>query len=38
VVDEALGEFQTVVKPLGRIFKNVEWISGATILVGARSD
>ena len=34
VVDEALGEFQTVVKPLGRIFKNVEWISGATILVG----
>ena len=34
VVDGALGEFQTVVKPLGRIFKNVEWISGATILVG----
>ncbi|MBN2403581.1 MAG: chemotaxis protein CheA [Spirochaetes bacterium] len=34
VVDEALGEFQTVVKPLGRIFKKVEWISGATILVG----
>jgi two-component system, chemotaxis family, sensor kinase CheA len=34
VIDEALGEFQTVVKPLGRIFKKVEWISGATILVG----
>lgn len=32
VVDELLGEFQTVIKPLGPYFKNHEAISGATIL------
>lgn len=32
VVDELLGEFQTVIKPLGKIFKNLKGISGATIL------
>lgn len=34
IVDEAFGEFQTVIKPLGRIFNKIEWISGATILGG----
>ncbi|MFH0975909.1 MAG: chemotaxis protein CheA [Spirochaetota bacterium] len=34
IVDETFGEFQTVVKPLGKIFKKLEWISGATILGG----
>ncbi len=32
VVDELLGEFQTVIKPIGRIFEGLEGISGATIL------
>jgi two-component system chemotaxis sensor kinase CheA len=32
VVDELLGEHQTVIKPLGDIFKNLKGISGATIL------
>lgn len=32
VVDRLLGEFQTVIKPLGRLFHNMHWISGATIL------
>jgi len=32
VVDELLGEFQTVIKPLGKIFQNLECISGSTIL------
>lgn len=32
VVDELLGEQQTVIKPLGEIFKNLTSISGATIL------
>jgi len=32
VVDELLGEFQTVIKPLGKIFSNVKGISGSTIL------
>ncbi len=32
VVDELLGEHQTVIKPLGRIFQNLKGISGATIL------
>ena len=31
-VDELLGEFQTVIKPLGQLFKNVTGISGGTIL------
>ncbi|MBQ0719103.1 MAG: chemotaxis protein CheA [Gammaproteobacteria bacterium] len=32
VVDELLGEHQTVIKPLGRIFENIQGLSGATIL------
>ncbi len=32
VVDELLGEFQTVVKPMSKVFGNVTWISGSTIL------
>jgi len=32
VVDELLGENQTVIKPLGKIFQNLKGISGATIL------
>jgi len=34
VVDELLGEFQTVIKPMNKIFKNLKGISGATILGG----
>ena len=32
MVDELFGEFQTVIKPLGSVFKNVPGISGGTIL------
>ena len=32
VVDELLGELQTVIKPMGKILKNLRGISGATIL------
>ena len=32
VVDTLLGEFQTVIKPLGHIFNQVKCISGSTIL------
>ncbi|MDK2595139.1 chemotaxis protein CheA [Pseudoalteromonas obscura] len=32
VVDSLKGEFQTVVKPLGRLFEGLKCISGATIL------
>ena len=32
VVDTLLGEFQTVIKPLGRSFQHVRCIGGATIL------
>ncbi len=32
VVDQLLGEHQTVIKPLGAIFQNLRGISGATIL------
>ncbi len=32
VVDELLGELQTVIKPMGKILQNVKGISGATIL------
>ncbi|MDY6969542.1 MAG: chemotaxis protein CheA [Spirochaetota bacterium] len=32
VVDRLIGEFQTVVKPLGKIFSSLDWISGSTIL------
>ena len=32
VVDQLMGEFQTVIKPLGKIFGNLKGISGSTIL------
>jgi two-component system chemotaxis sensor kinase CheA len=32
VVDHLMGEFQTVIKPLGQLFQNVQGISGSTIL------
>jgi two-component system chemotaxis sensor kinase CheA len=32
VVDTLLGEFQTVIKPLGKMFQNIKSISGSTIL------
>ncbi len=32
VVDELQGEFQTVIKPLGKLFSNLRGISGSTIL------
>ncbi|WP_420474665.1 chemotaxis protein CheW [Noviherbaspirillum sp. ST9] len=32
VVDRLLGEFQTVIKPLGKMFSQVKCISGSTIL------
>ncbi len=32
MVDELFGEFQTVIKPLGKVFENVAGISGGTIL------
>lgn len=32
VVDQLLGEFQTVIKPLGQLFRHLRGISGSTIL------
>jgi two-component system, chemotaxis family, sensor kinase CheA len=32
VVDTLLGEFQTVIKPLGKIFNRVKCVSGSSIL------
>jgi len=32
VVDRVMGEYQTVIKPLGSIFRQIDCISGATIL------
>jgi two-component system chemotaxis sensor kinase CheA len=32
VVDELQGEFQTVIKPLGKLFSGLRGISGSTIL------
>nr|WP_314858083.1 chemotaxis protein CheA [uncultured Undibacterium sp.] len=32
IVDQLLGEFQTVIKPLGKLFVNLEGIGGSTIL------
>jgi two-component system chemotaxis sensor kinase CheA len=32
VVDAVIGDYQTVIKPLGRMFKDVAGLSGATIL------
>ncbi len=34
VVDELMGEIQTVIKPLGKIFQGLRGVSGATILGG----
>ncbi len=36
VVDQVVGEHQTVIKPLGRIYRHVEESSGATILGDGR--
>jgi two-component system chemotaxis sensor kinase CheA len=36
VVDQVIGEHQTVIKPLGRIYRGVEEMSGATILGDGR--
>ena len=32
IVDELLGEIQTVIKPMGKLFKNLSYFSGSTIL------
>jgi two-component system chemotaxis sensor kinase CheA len=32
VVDQVIGDYQTVIKPLGRMYRDVEGVSGATIL------
>ena len=32
VVDNVVGEYQAVLKPLGKLYKHQEFISGATIL------
>jgi two-component system chemotaxis sensor kinase CheA len=32
VVDEVLGDHQTVIKSLGRLYRQVQFVSGATIL------
>jgi len=36
VVDDLLGEQQAVIKPLGKVFKNLKYFSGATILGGGQ--
>jgi two-component system, chemotaxis family, sensor kinase CheA len=36
VVDQVIGEHQTVIKSLGRAYKSVEEVSGATILGDGR--
>jgi two-component system chemotaxis sensor kinase CheA len=32
IVDQVVGDYQTVIKPLGRMYREVEGVSGATIL------
>lgn len=32
VVDRLMGEFQTVIKPLGKVFSQIRGIGGSTIL------
>jgi two-component system chemotaxis sensor kinase CheA len=32
VVDALLGEFQTVIKPLGKLFRKADCVSGSSIL------
>jgi two-component system chemotaxis sensor kinase CheA len=36
VVDQVVGDYQTVIKPLGRMFRDVDGVSGATILGDGR--
>lgn len=36
VVDQVVGQHQTVIKPLGRVYRGVEEVSGATILGDGR--
>ena len=36
VVDALLGEFQTVIKPLGRLFEGLRCVSGSTVLGSGR--
>jgi len=36
VVDELMGEAQTVIKPLGKLFRTVKGIGGSTILGDGR--
>ncbi len=36
VVDQVIGEHQTVIKPLGRMYRGVEEVSGATIMGDGR--
>ncbi|WP_054773408.1 chemotaxis protein CheA, partial [Methylogaea oryzae] len=36
VVDQLLGEFQTVIKPLGKLFERLRCVSGSTILAAAK--
>jgi two-component system chemotaxis sensor kinase CheA len=31
-VDKLVGEFQTVIKPLGSIFSHIQGVSGSTVL------
>ena len=32
IIDRVIGNYQTVIKPLGRLYQNVTGLSGATIL------
>ena len=32
MVDQVIGDYQTVIKPLGRLYRDIEGVSGATIL------
>lgn len=32
VVDKLVGKFQTVIKPMGKVFGNMHWLSGSTIM------
>jgi two-component system chemotaxis sensor kinase CheA len=32
IVDQLLGEFQTVIKPLGKLFEHIKGLAGSTIL------
>lgn len=32
VIDRSIGEYQTVIKPLSSVFKQLDWLAGSTIL------